>query len=246
MNVVAVIPARGGSQGVRAKNLRQVGGVSLVARAVIAARSSLMIDRVIVSTDDAAIALEATSAGAEIVERPAGLANDTATSESALLHALDSLDEPVDVLVFLQATSPFIDVAALEVAIARVLGGVHDVVFSVVESHSFLWTADAGGVNHDPRIRQRRQDREPQFRETGAFYVLRAAGFRASRHRFFGSVGLAPVDDRTALEIDTEVDLDFANAIAASIDGRLGSRIDEGIDTEEWEESWSYPSAAGR
>lgn len=246
MSVVAVIPARSGSKGVRAKNLRQVGGVSLVARAIIAARSSIAIDRVIVSTDDAAIALAATSAGAEIVERPAGLANDTATSESALLHALDALVEPVDVLVFLQATSPFIDVAALEIAIARVIVGVHDVVFSAVESHTFLWTADAGGVNHDPRIRQRRQDCEPQFRETGAFYVLRAAGFRAAGHRFFGSIGLVLVDDRTALEIDTEVDLEFANAIAPSIDGRLDSRVDEGTDTEKREESWSYQSAARR
>ena len=85
-----MIPARGGSKGIPGKNLQAVGGLSLVARSVQAAFASRGVDRVVVSTDDDAIAEEAQSHGAEVVRRPVAIAGDTASSESALLHALDT------------------------------------------------------------------------------------------------------------------------------------------------------------
>src|SRR6187402_3673121 len=126
MGVVAIIPARGGSKGVPGKNLRRVGGVPLIVRAVIAARSCLAIDRVVVSTDDAGIATAARSAEAEVVDRPAVIAGDTASSESALLHTMQELDEQPDIVVFIQATSPFIRPTDLDEAIARVEAGEED------------------------------------------------------------------------------------------------------------------------
>lgn len=218
--VVAVIPARGGSKGVPGKNLRRVGGIPLIGRAVAAARGAARVDRVVVSTDDAEIAAVAREWGAEIVDRPAALAGDTASSEAALLHALDALrvrGVEAGILVFLQATSPFIDPADLDDAIGRVAAGSEDVVFSAVESWGFLWRHGAdgmAGINHDPAARPRRQDRTPEYLETGAFYVLDAAGFRVARHRFFGSTGVALVEERHALEIDTAEQLRLANAIA--------------------------------
>jgi CMP-N-acetylneuraminic acid synthetase len=230
MGVVAIIPARGGSKGVPGKNLRRVGGVPLIVRAVIAARSSLAIDRVVVSTDDVAIANAARSAGAEVVDRPAVIAGDTASSESALLHAMQELGEQPDIVVFVQATSPFIRPSDLDEAIARVEAGEEDVVFSAVETFEFLWRVGgdgATGVNHDHRHRPRRQEREPHFRETGAFYVMRADGFRDAAFRFFGRVGVAVVDERTSLEIDTVEELELANSLAPSIDDELfGNDID--------------------
>jgi N-acylneuraminate cytidylyltransferase len=73
-------------------------------------------------------------------------------------------------------------------------------------------------VNHDPSARPRRQDREPHFQETGGFYVMRAAGFARARFRFFGRVGVAIVDERTGIEIDTLDQLTLANAIAPLVD----------------------------
>jgi len=220
--VVAVIPARAGSKGVPAKNLRPIGGVPLIARAVGAARAAQLIDVVAVSTDGEEIATVAREAGAEIIERPAELATDAATSESALLHALDELEAAgirASVLVFIQATSPFISPDDLDAAVQRILDGESDVVLSVVESHGFLWRLTeegAVGVNHDKSFRPRRQDREAEYLETGAFYVMRADGFREAGFRFFGRVGVALTDERHALEIDTLAELDVAEAIARS------------------------------
>src|SRR5437016_13441467 len=92
VTVVAIIPARGGSRGIPSKNLRTVGGVALVARAVACARAATTIDRVVVTTDDATIRQAALHAGATVVDRPSDLAGDEASSESALLHALDELE----------------------------------------------------------------------------------------------------------------------------------------------------------
>jgi N-acylneuraminate cytidylyltransferase len=215
--IVAVIPARGGSKGVPGKNLRPVGGVPLVARSVRAMLAAELVDAVYVSTDDPHIAATARHEGAQVIDRPAELADDAASSESALLHALDSIHPPADVLVFVQPTSPFIDPADVDQAIARVREGECDVVFSAVPSHAFLWRMGdegADGVNHDPGTRPRRQDRAAEYRETGAFYVMDARGFRNRGHRFFGRVGIQQVPELGSGEIDTLDDLALASAVA--------------------------------
>ena len=223
--VVAVIPARGGSKGVPGKNLKAVGGRPLVVRAIDAARAA-GIDAVWVSTDDGGIARTALAAGARVVERPHDIAGDGASSESALLHALDELAEGnvlPRALAFLQATSPFIDAAALARAVDRVLAGSDDVVLAAAPTHGFLWSAGPDGatpVNHEAHRRPRRQDRAPQHLETGAFYVLDVAGFLEHRFRFFGRIGLEAVDPITAVEIDTAEELEVARRLAPWADAR--------------------------
>lgn len=231
MGAIAVIPARGGSKGVPGKNRLPVGGVPLVARAVRAALAASTIERVIVSTDDALIAEVARGAGADIVERPAELAGDVASSESALLHALDAVVVEDGQLVFIQATSPFIDPADLDEAVRLVRDGEADSAFSAVETYEFLWRQDgrgAVGVNHDHSSRPRRQDREPHFRETGAFYAMDVVGFRAAGFRFFGRVATVGVDPRGAVEIDDAGELAVARRLAPLLDG--GSMPDIDVD----------------
>lgn len=218
---VAIIPARGGSKGVPRKNLRTVGGVPLVVRAVRAAAAAFAVDLVVVTTDDAEIADAAAAAGACIVRRPAELAGDTASSESAVLHALDELeaDGPtVGTVVFIQATSPFIPSGGIDEAIDHIRADRFDSVFSAHETYGFLWRrADdehAAAINHDAAHRPRRQDREPHYLETGAFYAFTAEGFRAAGHRFFGRIGIVEVPERTAIEIDDEQQLAVASALA--------------------------------
>lgn len=240
-SVVAVVPARAGSKGIPGKNLRAVAGRSLVRRAVEAALDATSIDAVVVSTDGDAIAAEAALAGARVVRRPSELAGDEASSESALLHVLDELaaagEEP-EVVVFVQATSPFIDPADLDAAVARVLDGHADSVLAATPSHAFLWRVEsdpgdpadpvgdrargtARAVNHDAAVRPRRQDREPEYRETGAFYAFRPRAFRQHRHRFHGRVGLVVVDPRGAIDIDDPGDLILAEALATHLDPAL-------------------------
>lgn len=238
---VAVIPARGGSKGVPRKNLRRIGGIPLIQRAVRAATAADQVDLVVVSTDDDEIAELSTAAGARVIRRPAEISGDTASSESAVLHALDALEdegEKVAVVVFIQATSPFISGERIDIAVDDVRSGRYDSMFSAHETYGFLWRrgdsggGDSGGsddgndgggptaeaINHDAAHRPRRQDREPHYLETGAFYVFQADGFRRAGHRFFGRIGIVEVPERTAIEIDDEQQLAVASALAVLVD----------------------------
>ncbi|MFJ3657896.1 cytidylyltransferase domain-containing protein [Streptomyces nigra] len=239
--VLAVIPARGGSKGVPAKNLAPVGGVPLVARAVRACRASRLVTDIVVSTDDRAIAEAARQAGAEVVLRPAAIAGDTATSEAAVLHALDTHEAlhgaPVDVVLLVQCTSPFLVRDDIEKVAAAVAENGADTAVTVAPFHGFVWreteetdasgesTGGGGhGVNHDPSHRPRRQDRPEDFLETGAAYAMDAAGFRKHGHRFFGRTELVRTDPARVLEIDDPHDLARARALAPLLDaGGVGS-----------------------
>ncbi|MBT3151658.1 N-acylneuraminate cytidylyltransferase [Streptomyces sp. CHD11] len=141
--VLAVIPARGGSKGVPAKNLAPVGGVPLVARAVRECRAARNVTDVVVSTDDRAIAAAARQAGAEVVLRPAAIAGDTATSEAAVLHAMESHEAlhgaGVDVVLLVQCTSPFLLREDIDAVAAAVAGEGADTAVTVAPFHGFLW-----------------------------------------------------------------------------------------------------------
>ncbi|MEY2245571.1 NTP transferase domain-containing protein [Streptomyces sp. BF23-18] len=141
--VLAVIPARGGSKGVPAKNLLPVGGVPLVARAVRECRAARLVTDVVVSTDDQAIAAAARQAGAEVVLRPAAIAGDTATSEAAVLHAMDTHEalhgSPVDVVLLVQCTSPFIIREDVDGVVNALVTNGADTALTVAPFHGFVW-----------------------------------------------------------------------------------------------------------
>ena len=228
--VVAVIPARGGSVGVPLKNLELVGGRPLLVRAVEACRAASRIEEVVVSSDHAGILEAARQAGARAVLRPPELAGSQATSESAVLHAVDLLPERPRIAVLVQCTSPFIDAQALDAAIAAVDEGRADTAFSAVDNHAFLWRPDpaAGlaGINHDPVHRTRRQDRQPEYRETGAFYVLGTDRLRRHGRRFVGRLHAQIVPELHALEVDSPADLAVARALASAIDRPAALDVD--------------------
>ncbi|MFD8808023.1 cytidylyltransferase domain-containing protein [Streptomyces sp. NPDC059597] len=232
--VLAVIPARGGSKGVPAKNLAPVGGVPLVARAVRECLAAAHVTDVVVSTDDPAIAAAARAAGAGVVLRPAAIAGDTATSEAAVLHALDAHEDrhgtTVDVVLLVQCTSPFVAREDVDGVAAAVASGTADTAVTVAPFHGFVWRDGEGdgtgeaagggghGVNHDKSVRPRRQDRPQDLLETGAAYAMDVTGFRIHRHRFFGRTELVRTDPARVLEIDDPHDLARARALAPLLD----------------------------
>lgn len=220
--VVAVIPARGGSKGVPGKNLAPVAGVPLVVRAIRACLAAGRVSEVVVSTDDDGIAATAAQAGAIVVRRPAELANDTASSEAALRHVLETryADRLPEVLLLVQCTSPFITAAEVDEVVAAIQERGADSAFTAAAFHGFVWREDgsAYGVNHDHRTRPRRQERPVEYLETGAAYAMRTEGFLAAGHRFFGTVQAVPTDPARVLEIDEPDDLARARAIAGLIE----------------------------
>jgi N-acylneuraminate cytidylyltransferase len=227
MDIIAIIPARGGSKGILRKNICPLCGKPMIAWSIDAATSSKFITKVYVSTDDQEIASVAESYGAHVIARPEELANDTATSESTLLHGLQTLEGKKllpDLLVFMQCTSPLTTPEDIDTAIQKLLDEKADSCFTATIFHYFIWRVQedgsAKGINHDKQFRPRRQDREPQYQENGAVYVMNCKGFMQARHRFFGKTVISPMPKERCFEIDEPVDLEIAELLLRRLNQR--------------------------
>ncbi len=215
MKTIAVIPARGGSKGIPGKNIKEVVGQPLIVYSIKAALEAELVDRVIVSTDDQAIADVSIQYGAEVILRPSDISGDLASSESALLHVLEVLKEKEgyqsDLLVFLQCTSPLTLPEDIDGTVQALIQAEADSSFAAAPFHYFLWSRDdigvVEGINHEKSSRAMRQQRDGQFIEAGAVYVMRVDGFLENKYRFFGKTVLYEIPEERCFEIDEPIDL---------------------------------------
>ena len=109
--ILAIIPARGGSKGIRRKNLQKLSGKPLIAHTIIAAKKTKSINKIIVSTDDKEIGKISKNNGAEVpFLRPKQISKDTSSTIEVIKHALKFLQENQsyvpDIIILLQPTSP--------------------------------------------------------------------------------------------------------------------------------------------
>ncbi len=210
MQTLAIIPARGGSKGIPQKNIKPLCGKPLVAWTIEVALAAKYVDRVVVSTDSEEIAQTSRQFGAQVVMRPTEISGDLASSESALIHALDSLHQGEgyrpDIVAFLQCTSPLTMPEDIDGTVLKVLEGRHDSAVTMIPFHYFVWKEDPDGkmegVNHWSTRRLMRQERQPEYLEVGAVYAMRTEGLLQHKFRFFGRVGRYMVPRRRAFEID--------------------------------------------
>ncbi len=225
MSVVAIIPARGGSKGVKGKNIRPFAGKPLVVHSIEQALNVPRIDRVVVTTDNDQIAEIAKAAGAEIIKRPVEISGDTATSESAIAHAIDHMavtgTDP-QTIVFLQATSPIRPVNAIAEALNTFAQGQYDSLLSISPTHRFFWKirGDEAVAEYDYVNRPRRQDITPEncrYVENGSLYIFSADHFRNTSNRLGGRIGYVIFDQEYSYEIDTETDFEILEKIAEKI-----------------------------
>lgn len=223
--VLAVVPARGGSKGIPGKNLKALAGKPLIAHSIEIALNCSLINKTVVSTDDAHIAEVARAHGAEVISRPRELASDTALVIDAMKHAVLEVErqgETVDIVLLLEPTSPFRRAIDLQQCIQVLVDDLADSVATFTESHvspNRLWRVSDGIV--EPYIEGAvpwlpRQKQPTAHELTGQIYGL-------SRNILFakeGSISLllgrkyAVITPReTALDIDTELDLMMAEKI---------------------------------
>ncbi len=223
MKIVAIIPARGGSKGVPGKNLRPFLGKPLIVHTIEQARAEPLIDRVVVSTDDDAIAQVASATGAQVIIRPAELATDTAPSEGALRHALAELAAQgytPDLVVFLQATSPLRGETDLAAAIHRLLQHGANSLFSASRVHGFVWRRQESGLRaltYAPERRPRRQDIGEDLLENGSFYLFEPEVLLRHDNRLGGTVAVYEMDPLCGFQIDQPDDFALLERLAQVI-----------------------------
>ncbi len=215
MNIVAIIPARGGSKSIPKKNIKLLNGKPLLVYSIEAAIGTPSINRVIVSTDDSEISSLALKHGAEVVLRPIQLSGDEASSESALLHTLDYLREgegyEPDLVVFLQATSPIREDDDIQLAIDAIIEANADSLFSACRVEGFVWrqfSEQIVPINYDPIARPRRQDlKESVLEENGSIYIFKPHILRKYNSRLGGKISIYPMSPLSSFQIDLPEDL---------------------------------------
>ena len=219
MSVLGLVPCRGGSKGIPRKNVREVAGEPLLAHTVRASRDAERVDRTIVSTDDAEIKEAALEAGAEVpFDRPAELATDEALIEPVIEHAVEWLreheGETYDTIALLQATAPLRTAEHVDEAVATYEAEDADSLVAVSEGDSYRWRETPDGaeiVNYDSR--KRRQEKEPEYVESGALYLVDTELFLETGDLQAGTTALSVLDRVSALDIDEPFELWMADEI---------------------------------
>ncbi len=225
--ILAIIPARGGSKGIPRKNIRPFAGHPLVAFSIAAAQQAETVTRVIVSTDDEEIAGISRAYGAETpFLRPAELAGDRVTDLPVFQHTLNWLDENEqyrpDIVLHLHVTTPVRPQGCLDEAVRTLLAHPEaDCVRSVVEAGQTpykMWRIqpETGAMlplltiagNPEP-YNTPRQSLPPVYWQTGHVNAIRPAAIRGGS--MTGKVILPIViDPRYLVDIDTPADWMFA------------------------------------
>ncbi len=224
--VLGIIPARGGSKGVPRKNIRPLAGKPLILWTIEAALRAQTISRTVVSTDDDEIAQVALAAGAEVIRRPAELAQDTSPTEPAMFHVLQVLKdregyEP-DAVALLQCTSPLRGASIIDEGVRKLLETGCDAVMTVTPvQHWYLAgrirDEDVFMPEYDYQNRPRSQDMEEKYRENGALYVTRIDAFYKYRNRLGGQVRVIIMDPVRSIDIDTWEDFRLAEEVLQGI-----------------------------
>ncbi|KAA0911365.1 cytidylyltransferase domain-containing protein [Pusillimonas sp. ANT_WB101] len=219
MSRFAIVPARSNSKGVPGKNLRTVGGVSLVARAIQTAAEAGIFSDIVLTTDGEEIAEEGRRAGARVVMRPAALAGDDAKSIDAVCHALEYMGVTQGIAVLLQPTSPLRSVMDIVKAVQTFEDAGQGCVISVCECEhhpfkTFYVEEAAARPLHDfAHMEQPRQLLPPMSRPNGAIYVNTVADLLRKKSFFVSPVTLYEMSATASIDIDTETDLLLANTL---------------------------------
>lgn len=219
-NIVAIIPARGGSKGIPKKNLINFCGKPLIYWTIKQALSTKSISSVWVTSDSNQILDVAKNLGANTIKRPRSLSSDTSTTESAWSHALDIIEEKtgqVDIVIGLQPTSPIRGSKDLEKAIRIFKKSKCDSLFSASEIGDFyIWQKKKNklsSLNYDYQNRGRRQNFEKQYVENGSFYIFTPKILRKLGNRLGGQIEVCLIDFWKSFEIDSVSDIELCETL---------------------------------
>jgi len=223
LQTVAIIPARGGSTSVPRKNIRLLGGKPLVAWSIDVAEAVEAIDRVVVSTDDDAIAKAARRYGGEIARRPAELAtDDSLVIETVRYHLSEWKAEgrAAGIVVLLEPTCPLRQPKDVEACLRRLseenVDSVATFTDAAVNPHR-AWRIEEGRPS--PFVEgavpwRPRQELPEAYQLNGGAYAFFADRLPDdSVAPLFGRVGAVYMPEERSVDIDTEVDLKLANLL---------------------------------
>ncbi|MDZ4754365.1 MAG: acylneuraminate cytidylyltransferase family protein, partial [Phycisphaerae bacterium] len=233
--VLAVVIGRAGSKGLPGKNAMMLCGRPMIAHAIDHALASAGVDRIVVSTDGDAIADAARVMGVDVVRRPADLASDTATVDSAVRHAVEASGSSASIIVILYANIPIRPDGLIDRAIATLQATGADSVQSYERPGKYhpYWMVRLGELGE---VRQweantvyRRQDLPPAFMPDGGVIAVRRESLFAvvagQPHAFLG-VDRRGIENPPGSVVDVDGPVDFRVAEAMLLERMSTTRAE--------------------
>ncbi|MCR5416403.1 MAG: acylneuraminate cytidylyltransferase family protein [Pseudobutyrivibrio sp.] len=224
--MIAFIPARGGSKGVPGKNIKEICGKPLIAWTIEAAQKAEGVDRVIVTTDDEAIAKVAKEYGAEVpFMRPAELSSDTASAIDVYLHAtefvMNETGEKLEKFMVLLPTVPLRNEHHIDEAIAQFKKDEATTLISFAEAEvpaSWYHSLDENGRVHNAGFGQgitmtNRQNNETYIVPNGAIYILDYDLLKNKRTYYCDNTVAYVMKREDSIDIDYPIDFEFAKCL---------------------------------
>ena len=216
--ILSIIPARGGSKGLRKKNIVNLLGKPLIAWSIEASMSSEYISKTIVSSDDDEVLEIAKRYKSETIKRPNELATDDSSSEEVVKHVLEFVKESFEFLVLLQPTSPLRDKTDIDMAFRKLISINATSLISLKEFDnkvlkSFIEKDDGfieGLVNNNYPF-MRRQDLPKIYLSNGAIYIVKVDEFIKNNSFFTDKTIPFLMDDAKSVDIDSIEDLNEIN-----------------------------------
>ena len=214
---VTLIPLRGGSKGIRRKNLKNINKKPLLYYVIRASLDAGI--RTVISTEDSEIKTVCQSLFQKInvIDRPEELARDNSSTEDVIEHFLQ-IDSIVNNIILLQATSPLTSSNDIKKAINLYKANSNKSLLSVTQSHQFIWDKSGRPTNYDPMNRPRRQDWDGYYQENGAIYIFSRNQFLKHKCRSSKECTLYKMNINAMFEIDDEDDLQFLSVLLQARD----------------------------
>ncbi|WP_071149718.1 acylneuraminate cytidylyltransferase family protein [Bacteroides ndongoniae] len=228
MNILIIIPARGGSKGIPGKNVKPLNGKPLIYYTIDAARCIADDAHICVSTDDDYIIEVVENYGLQVpFKRPEYLATDTASTYDVLLHAINYYEqkgEIFDAIILLQATSPFRTGKHIQEALELYSNDI-DMVVSVKETDSnpyyVCFEEDQDGMLHISKgdgHYTRRQDCPSVYEYNGAIYIINPNSLKRMPLSKFTRKRKYLMDKKHSIDLDTMLDWQIAELIIKDIE----------------------------
>ncbi len=216
---ITIIPARGGSKGIKKKNLIKICNKPLLYWSIIRSLKSKNISSTWVTSEDKEILEFSSNLGAKTIIRPKKLSSDFASSESAWLHAINEIskNEYFDNVVGLQATSPIREFDDIDNAVKLFLKNKFDSLFSACEvTDHLLWRKHKN--KYEPIIypggeRKPRQKIKKKYLENGSIYIFNKKKFKFYKKRLFEKTGIFEMLNYKSIQIDEFEDIKFCESI---------------------------------
>jgi CMP-N-acetylneuraminic acid synthetase len=223
--IIAMIPARMGSQRLTQKNLRTLRGVPLIVRAIRKCQQADCFDEIWVNSEDVAFAPIAEAEGVQFHQRPAELGNNQATSEDFVKEFFHAHD--CEHLAQVHSIAPLLTAAEVRAFMNAWVNSDHDVMLSCI--HDQIEVAYQNKpVNFTFAEKTNSQDLQPTQRITWSITGWKRKAFleaaEASKNAtYYGSVGFYPVSSISGHVIKTQTDLDIAEALMNIVEPALAT-----------------------